>query len=406
MAQFKVEKLIGNRALSIETGRVARQADGAVLVQYGETIVLVTAVSASEEKGNVDFLPLTVDYREKTYAAGKFPGGFFKREGRPSQKEILTMRLIDRPIRPLFPDTYFREVQVMSIVLSADKENDPDILAMVGASAALSISSIPFSKPTGSVRVGQIEGKFIINPTHAELAQSSMDIVVSGTEDAVMMVEASAKEIPEEQMVDAIMFGHAAIKEIITLQHELIEKCGKEKQIVAPSMMNKELMEEVKQKYYTAIVEKNLTPGKGYRKEALDEILAAIINEYCVEGVENAPTPKEIKAIFETVETIVVREQIVSKGLRPDSRGLKDIRPITCEVGILPRVHGSALFTRGETQAIVVVTLGTTSDEQKVDGLEDEYSKKFMLDYNFPPFCVGETKPLRGPGRRDRKSVV
>ncbi|GJQ49673.1 MAG: polyribonucleotide nucleotidyltransferase [Candidatus Kuenenia stuttgartiensis] len=401
MAQFKVEKLIGNRALSIETGRVARQADGAVLVQYGETIVLVTAVSASEEKGNVDFLPLTVDYREKTYAAGKFPGGFFKREGRPSQKEILTMRLIDRPIRPLFPDTYFREVQVMSIVLSADKENDPDILAMVGASAALSISSIPFSKPTGSVRVGQIEGKFIINPTHAELAQSSMDIVVSGTEDAVMMVEASAKEIPEEQMVDAIMFGHAAIKEIITLQHELIEKCGKEKQIVAPSMMNKELMEEVKQKYYTAIVEKNLTPGKGYRKEALDEILAAIINEYCVEGVENAPTPKEIKAIFETVETIVVREQIVSKGLRPDSRGLKDIRPITCEVGILPRVHGSALFTRGETQAIVVVTLGTTSDEQKVDGLEDEYSKKFMLDYNFPPFCVGETKPLRGPGRRE-----
>ncbi|MCR4291508.1 MAG: polyribonucleotide nucleotidyltransferase, partial [Candidatus Kuenenia sp.] len=251
MAQFKVEKLIGNRALSIETGRVARQADGAVLVQYGETIVLVTAVSAAEEKGNVDFLPLTVDYREKTYAAGKFPGGFFKREGRPSQKEILTMRLIDRPIRPLFPDTYFRELQVMSIVLSADKENDPDILAMVGASAALSISSIPFCKPTGSVRVGQIEGKFIINPTHTELAQSSMDIVVSGTDDAVMMVEASAKEIPEEQIVDAIMFGHAAIKEIITLQHELIEKCGKEKQIVAPSRMNKELMEEIKQKYYT-----------------------------------------------------------------------------------------------------------------------------------------------------------
>src|SRR3990167_8021391 len=225
MAQFKVEKLIGNRALSIETGRVARQADGAVLVQYGETIVLVTAVSASEEKGNADFLPLTVDYREKTYAAGKFPGGFFKREGRPSQKEILTMRLIDRPIRPLFPDTYLKEVQIMSMVLSADKENDPDILAMIGASAALSVSSIPFNGPTGSVRVGQINGEFIINPTHTELAQSNIDIVVSGTEDEITMVEASSKEVTEERMVDAIMFGHSFVKEIIQLQKELLAEC-------------------------------------------------------------------------------------------------------------------------------------------------------------------------------------
>ncbi|MCF6147611.1 MAG: polyribonucleotide nucleotidyltransferase [Candidatus Kuenenia sp.] len=401
MERFKVEKLIGNRTLSIETGRIARQADGAVLVQYGETMVLVTAVSASEEKENADFFPLTVDYREKTYAAGKFPGGFYKREGRPSQKEILTMRLIDRPIRPLFPDTYFREVQIMSIVLSADRENDPDILAMVGASAALSVSSIPFCEPTGSVRVGQIDGKFIINPTHTELVQSSMDLVVSGTEEAVMMVEASAREIPEEKMLDAIMFGHSYIKEIIKLQRELIEKYGKEKQIVAPCKINKDLTEEIKQKYHSIIAEKNLTPGKANRKEALDEILANIISEYCVENNENAPAPKEIKTIFENIETVIVREQIVTKGLRPDSRGLKDIRPITCEVGILPRTHGSALFTRGETQAIVVATLGTTIDEQKVDGLEEEYTKKFMLDYNFPPFCVGETKPLRGPGRRE-----
>ncbi|MBM4055990.1 MAG: polyribonucleotide nucleotidyltransferase [Planctomycetes bacterium] len=401
MERFKVEKLIGNRTLSIETGRIARQADGAVLVQYGETMVLVTAVSATEEKEDADFFPLTVDYREKAYAAGKFPGGFYKREGRPSQKEILTMRLIDRPLRPLFPDTYFREVQIMSTVLSADKENDPDVLAMVGASAALSISSIPFCDPTGSVRVGQIDGNFIINPTHAELVQSSMDLVVSGTENAVMMVEASAKEIPEEMMVDAIMFGHSYIKEIVKLQQQLIEKCGKVKQSVAPSKINKNLTEEIKRKYYSTIAEKNFTPGKGTRKEALNEVLANIIAEHCGEDCENAPSPKEIKSIFENIETVIVREQIVSKGLRPDSRGLKEIRPITCEVGILPRTHGSALFTRGETQAIVVATLGTTMDEQKVDGLEDEYSKKFMLDYNFPPFCVGEIKPLRGPGRRE-----
>jgi polyribonucleotide nucleotidyltransferase len=395
-----VEKLIGKKILSIETGKIAKQADGAALVRYGDTMVLATAVSAPEEREEADFFPLTVDYREKTYAAGKFPGGFFKREGRPTLKEILTMRLIDRPVRPLFPETYLREVQIMSMVLSADKENDPDILAMVGASAALSVSSIPFGGPTGSVRVGQINGEFVVNPTHTELAMSSMDLVVSGTEEAVTMVEASGKEVPEEQMVDAIMFGHAFIKEIVLLQKELLAKCGKEKQHVPPAKLDMALLDEIKGKYYSEILEKNQTPGKDARKRALNEILNQIINEYCIDK-DGVPAKKTIKTIFERIETIAVRDQIVQEGKRPDGRGLEDIRPITCEVGILPRTHGSALFTRGETQAIVVTTLGTTMDEQRVDTLEEEYSKKFMLDYNFPPYCVGEVKPLRGPGRRE-----
>src|SRR3990172_316549 len=400
MTYCKVERLIGKRTLSIEIGKIAKQADGAALVRYGDTMVLVTAVSAPEEKEEASFFPLTVDYREKMYAAGKFPGGFFKREGRPTLKETLTMRLIDRPIRPLFPETYLREVQIMSMVLSADKENDPDILAMIGASAALSVSSIPFCGPTGSVRVGQVNGEFVINPTHSELSMSNIDLVVSGTENAVTMVEASGKEVPEEEMVDAIMFGHAFIKEIVQLQRELLSKCGKEKQPTPPLKIDMVLLEEIKKKYYSHILEKSQTSGKEARQQALNAILNQIINEYCADN-EGAPTKKAIKGIFERVETIVVRDQIIKVGKRPDSRGLKDIRPISCEIGILPRTHGSALFTRGETQAIVVATLGTTMDEQKVDTLEDEYSKKFMLDYNFPPFCVGEVKPLRGPGRRE-----
>lgn len=400
MAYCKVEKLIGKRILSIEVGKIAKQADGAALVRYGESMVLATAVSAPEENENAGFFPLTVDYREKTYAAGKFPGGFFKREGRPTLKEILTMRLIDRPVRPLFPETYLKEVQIMSMVLSADKENDPDILAMIGASAALSVSSIPFHGPTGSVRVGRVNGEFVINPTHSELAMSSMDLVVSGTEDAVTMVEASSKEVSEKEMVDAIMYGHTFIKEIVQLQRELQAKCGKEKQAVPPEKIDTNLLEGIKKKYYAQIAMKNQTPGKDARKLALKEVLNQIINEYCTD-TEGAPAKNTIKAIFERIETVVVRDQIVKEGKRPDGRGLRGIRPITCEVGILPRTHGSALFTRGETQALVVVTLGTTMDEQKVDTLEEEYSKKFMLDYNFPPFCVGEVKPLRGPGRRE-----
>ena len=400
MTYCKVERLIGKRTLSIEFGKIAKQADGAALVQYGETVVLATAVSAPDESEAADFFPLTVDYREKTYAAGKFPGGFFKREGRPTLKEILTMRLIDRPLRPLFPETYLKEVQIMSMVLSADKENDPDILAMIAASAALSVSSIPFNGPTGSVRVGQINGEFIINPTHTELAQSNIDIVVSGAEDEITMVEASSKEVTEERMVDAIMFGHSFVKEIIQLQKELLAKCWKEKQLIPPLKLNNTLFEEIKNKYYSKILEKSNTPGKQNRAIAMKELVNQIVNEYCTDE-EDSPPKKEIKSIFERIETIAVRDQIIKAGKRPDGRSLNDIRPITCEVGILPRTHGSALFTRGETQALVVTTLGTTMDEQKVDTLEEEYSKKFMLDYNFPPFCVGEIKPLRGPGRRE-----
>ena len=400
MVYCKVEKLIGKRVLSIEVGKIAKQADGAALVQYGDTVVLAAAVSSPEEKEDADFFPLTIDYREKMYATGKFPGGFFKREGRPTSKEILTMRLIDRPIRPLFPETYLREVQVQSMVLSADKENDPDVLAMVAASAALTVSSIPFQGPTGSVRVGQIDGSFIINPTHEELTKSTIDLVISGTEEAITMVESSSKEVPEERMVDAIMFGHAFIKEIVQLQKELLVKCRKEKQLIPPLKVDMKLLETIKNKYQAEIGAKNLTPGKEERKNALSEIVKRIIAEYCTDA-EGAPTKRAIKAIFERIETTVVREQIIHEGKRPDGRGLTGIRPITCEVGLLPRTHGSALFTRGETQALVVTTLGTTSDEQKIDTLEDEYSKKFMLDYNFPPFCVGEVKPLRGPGRRE-----
>ncbi len=400
MVYCKVEKLIGKRVLSIEVGKIAKQADGSALVQYGDTVVLAAAVSSLEEKADADFFPLTIDYREKMYATGKFPGGFFKREGRPTSKEILTMRLIDRPIRPLFPETYLREVQVMSMVLSADKENDPDILAMIAASAALTVSSIPFHGPTGSVRVGQIDGSFVINPTHEELAKSTIDLVISGTEEAITMVESSSKEIPEERMVDAIMFGHAFIKEIVQLQKELLVKCRKEKQPIPPLKVDMKLLETIKNKYQAEIGAKNFTPGKEERSNALREVVKRIIAEYCTD-TEGAPTKRAIKDIFERIETTVVRGQIINEGKRPDGRGLTGIRPITCEVGLLPRTHGSALFTRGETQALVVTTLGTTSDEQKIDTLEDEYSKKFMLDYNFPPFCVGEVKPLRGPGRRE-----
>src|SRR3989304_5384668 len=319
MAYCKVEKLIGKRTLSIEVGKIAKQADGAAIVRYGDTMVLATAVSASEEKEEADFFPLTVDYREKMYAAGKFPGGFFKREGRPTLKETLTMRLIDRPIRPLFPETYLREVQVMSVVFSADKENDPDILAMVGASAALSVSSIPFCGPTGSVRVGQINGEFVINPTHSELAMSSMDLVVSGTEEAVMMVEASGKEIPEEQMINAIMFGHTFIKEIVQLQRELLVKCRKKRQAQQPLKIDMDLTEEIKKKYYSKILERNQTPGKDARKLALNEILNEIINKYCTDQ-EGAPTKKVIKTIFETIETLVVHNHFIKEDNRPDGR--------------------------------------------------------------------------------------
>ncbi len=394
MVIFKVEKVIGDRLLSIESNKMARQADGAVVVRYGDTVVLVTAVSGEERE--TDFFPLTVDYREKTYAAGKFPGGFFKREGKPTLKETLTMRLIDRPIRPLFPEGYRRDVQIMANVFSADKENDPDILAMVGASASLCISSIPFARPVGSVRVGKVKGNFILNPTHSEMEHSELDLVLSGTDDGIIMVEAAAKEVSEDDMVQAILFGQQAIREIVQLQQELMNICAREKEAVEGPVINKGLYDTIKAEAYEEIKSKSLTPGKQARGQALKAILQRLIEKYTTTAPDS-----EVRAVFARLEKEAVRELIIKERKRVDGRRPEEIRPISCEVGILPRTHGSALFTRGETQALVVATLGTALDEQKVDTLEEEYSKKFMLHYNFPPFCVGEVRPVFGPSRRE-----
>lgn len=394
----KVEETVGGETLSIESGEVAKQADGAVIVRYGDTVVLVTAV-CGEPKGG-DFLPMTVDYREKTYAAGKFPGGFYKRESRPTNKEILTMRMMDRPMRPLFPKGYSDEVQIMSVVLSADKETDPDVISMVGASAAVAVSSIPFNGPTGSVRVGLINDEFVINPKNSELESSTMNLVVSGTEDAVMMVEASGNEISEDKFVDAIMFGFEEIKKIVRIQKELVAKCGKEKQKYEEPTVDTALFDEIKAKAYDKIKVQSVVNGKFARKKALKEVRNKLIEEYCTDA-DDEDRENKVKSIFDELVEAAVQEQIIKESKRIDGRGLKDIRPITCEVSFLPRTHGSALFTRGETQALVVTTLGTSIDEQRVDGLVDGYTKKFMLDYNFPPFCVGEAKPIRGPGRRE-----
>jgi len=377
---------------------MAKQADGAVVVRYGDTVVLVTAVSQPPRAEDVDFFPLTVDYREKTYAAGKFPGGFYKREGRPTTKEVLTMRLNDRPIRPLFPKEYRDEVQIMAAVLSADKQNDPDILTMVGASAALTLSSIPFQGPTGAVRVGMVSGEFVLNPTHAQLDESELNLVVAGTDEAIMMVEASAKELSEEEMLNAIEFGHRAIREIVALQCNLAEQCARSTQEVPASTLDQALYDQLAASVYDELKQRCQTPGKKANSEAIRELRNRVIEERCTG--EDGPEPSEIKKIFEMLEERAVRELIL-EGTRPDGRAMDEIRPITCEVGVLPRTHGSALFTRGETQALVVTTLGTSLDEQLVEALEDEYSKKFMLHYNFPPFCTGEVRPVRGPGRRE-----
>lgn len=398
MVIYKVEKSIGDRVLSIESNKLARQADGAVTVRYGNTMVLVTAVAGKER--DIDFFPLTVDYREKTYAAGKFPGGFYKREGRPTAKETLTMRLIDRPLRPLFPKSYRCDVQVMSIVLSVDKENNPDILAMIGASAALDISSIPFSGPIASVRVGRVNGEFVLNPTHSELKNSDMDLVLAGSEDGVLMVEAGAKEVSEDDILHAMVFAEDAVKEVVQLQKELVSICGKEKQRVAEVEIDEGLYKAVWEDAYDQVKEKSTTPGKHARNRALGEIRSSLIEKYC-KAERAAAEEKDIDYILDQIERKVVREQILNENKRVDGRLLDEIRPISCEVGILPMTHGSALFTRGETQALVVATLGTAMDEQRVEALEDEYSKKFMLHYNFPPFCVGEVKPSFGPSRRE-----
>jgi len=390
---------LGNKVLSIETGRVAKQADGSATVRLGDTMVLVTVVGAKElreEKQN--FLPLFVDYREKAYAAGKIPGGFFKREGRPSEKEVLSARLIDRSLRPLFPEDYYYELQIMVMVLSSDQENDGDVLGINGASMALCLSDIVFEKPVGAVRMGRVNRKYVINPTFSELDESDINLVLSGTEDNIIMVEGGCNEVSEEEVLTAMELGHQEIKRIIQMQKDLVARCGKPKQKLEMPAKNEELIQEVRELARDRMKEANQIVDKIERERILEE-LKTEVKEKLTEMFPEKET--EIESALADLEKEDMRKMILETGVRVDGRDAVTIRPITCEVGILPRTHGSALFTRGQTQSLVVTTLGTKMDEQMVDDLEGESSKSYMLHYNFPPFSVGEIRPIRGPGRRE-----
>ncbi len=394
----RVEIDLGEKSLIIETGKVAKQAHGATIVRLGDTMILATVVEAKEVDEEQDFFPLFVDYREKTYAAGKIPGGFFKREGRPSEKEIVSARLIDRSLRPLFPEGYFKEVQIMVMVLSSDQENDADVLGLVGASAALGISPIPFYEPIGGVRVGRINGRFIANPLFSELEESEMNLVVAGTRDYINMVQGGCQEVSEEDLLAALEFGHEKIKLIVEIEEQLLAGRGKPKQKVEPPPKNPELVEAVTNLAFEKIKEANHTLDKTERENKLDELLDWVT----LELLEKFPeSERQIAAILQELEKQDIRKMILTEGRRVDGRDIYQIRPISCEVGILPRTHGSALFTRGQTQSLAVTTLGTKMDEQRVDDLEGESTKSYMLHYNFPPFSVGEIKPIRGPGRRE-----
>jgi len=388
----------GKGTITIETGKVARQADGAVTVRYGDTMVLVTAVSDTDIKRDLDFFPLTVEYREKTYAAGRIPGGFFKREGRPSEKEILSARLIDRPIRPLFPDGFRNETQIIATVISMDRDNDADVLAALGASAALSISDIPFEGPISSVRVGKLDGELIINPTFEEVEKCSMELIVAGSEDSIMMVEGEASEMSEADMLEAIKFAHQGIKQLIDLQKELIKEVGLDNREIEPSEVPEGLAEKVAELGTDGIKKAVQFQEKKERRSALKEVKLKTIEQL----IEEYPdTEKLISGYLHDIEKDETRSMMLSKKVRLDGRKEDEIRPITCEIGYLPRVHGSALFTRGQTQSLGTTTLGTRLDEQLIDALEGSRYKGYMLHYNFPPFCTGEAKPIRGTSRRE-----
>jgi polyribonucleotide nucleotidyltransferase len=394
----RVEIDLGGKSLVIETGKVAKQAHGAATVRLGDTIILATVVEAKQVDEEQDFFPLFVDYREKAYAAGKIPGGFFKREGRPSEKEIVSARLIDRSLRPLFPEGYFNEVQIMVMVLSSDQENDADVLGLVGASVALGISPTPFYEPIGAVRVGRISGRFIANPLFSELEESEMGLVVAGTKNYINMVEGGCQEISEEDLLAALEFGHEKIKLIVEIQEQLLARCGKPKQKVEPPPKDPELVEAVTNLALEKIKEANHIPDKTERQNKLDELLDSVT----LGLLEKFPeSENKIKAILLDLEKRDMRKMILTEGKRVDGRDIHQIRPIFCEVGVLPRTHGSAIFTRGQTQCLAVATLGTKIDEQRIDDLEGESTKSYMLHYNFPPFSVGEIKPIRGPGRRE-----
>ena len=394
-----VELDLAGRTLRLETGRLAKQADGAVLATYGDTYVLATAVASLSVKKDIDFLPLTVDYQEKAYAAGKIPGGYFRREGQPSEKEKLSSRLIDRPLRPLFPKGWYSETQVIAMVISADQSGSSDILGIIAASAALAVSNIPFNGPVGAVRVGRRDGQFLINPDLTSLEGCDLNLVVAGTADAVMMVEGGAEGLPEDVMIAAIEHAHQEIKRIVEVIRRLGSANGKSKRAVITEQIDPALRNTVRDLTATPICQAILIPNKTARQERLDEILAEAVK--ALKKEDDQDRERHVKLVFHELEYTEVRKTILEDGKRADGRGPSDIRPITCEVSLLPRTHGSALFTRGETQALAVVTLGTSDDEQRIDALEGEYYRTFMLHYNFPPFSVGEARPLRSPGRRE-----
>lgn len=396
--EHRVQVEFSGRTLTIETGKIAKQANGAVIVRAGDTIVLVTAVATKTAKEGQDFFPLTVNYQEKAYAGGKIPGGFFKREARPSDSETLTCRLIDRPIRPLFPENFLNDTQIMATVVSADKDNDPGILAMIGASAALEVSDIPFFGPIAGVKVGRVDGRFVANPSAEQLEQSDIEIVVAASRDAVIMVEGGAAMVSEEDMLEAVFFGHAAIQPILDIQEELKRLAGVPKRVIAPPVVDEALKAKVNKLAYKQIKEAVRLESKGDRHNRIDaiaeEVKAALLVDY--EG-----RSKEIAGFLNDLEYELVREHILKDGVRIDGRDTRTIRPITSEVGFLPRAHGSSLFTRGETQALVAATLGTSIDEQRIDTLYGAGRKRFLLHYNFPPYSVGETSFRLGPGRRE-----
>jgi polyribonucleotide nucleotidyltransferase len=395
---YKRELNVGQNVLSIETGKLAKQANGSVIVRFGDTVVLVTACYASQERQGIDFLPLTVDYREYTYASGRIPGGFFKREGKPSEKEVLTSRCIDRPLRPLFPSGWHHETQIVAMVLSADQDNDSDVLAITGASAALALSEIPFEKTVAAVRVALVGGEFLINPTYAQRKEARLDIIVAGSRDGLVMVEAGAKVVTEDQVLQALDAGHTAIKQIVDVIDRMAQEAGKAK-LAAPA-------KEVNREFYREVEEKVLLPLGGAMRiqdkiesyAAVDQVLEELVGSIPEEEVERR---SEAKAIFKELKEKVLRDAVLNRRVRLDGRAFDQVRPIWIEVGVLPRTHGSAIFTRGETQALVTATLGTAEDQQKIEVIGGEVYKRFMLHYNFPPFSVGEVAFLRGPGRRE-----
>jgi polyribonucleotide nucleotidyltransferase len=392
------EVTIGKTPLRLETGKLAKQAGGSVIVRYGDSVVLVTACRSSIPREGIDFLPLTVDYREYTYASGRIPGGFFKREGKPAEKEVLTSRVIDRPIRPLFPSGWRYESQIIALVLSADQENDTDVLAITGASAALALSDIPLEKTIAGVRIGLLDGTFLVNPTFEQRKQSKLDLVVAGTKDGIVMVEAGAKEVSEAQVVEALETAHAAIKQLVAAIDDLAREAGTSKVQVQKREIGRDFYREVEEKVLVPLTEAMRIRGKLENYDRVDQVLGELVASIPEGEVQRK---LEAKQIFKDLKEKVLRDEVLDRGLRLDGRKFDEIRSIWIETGVLPRTHGSAVFTRGETQALVTCTLGTAEDAQKIESFEGEQWKSFMLHYNFPPFSVGEVAFLRGPGRRE-----